>query len=600
MTATIRPAPVISVGAAGTPLPADVARRITRVVVDSHRHLPDMLEITFHDRDCTILREAGIRLGTVLTVSTTGLRDDELRTLLVGEVTAIEGVFAELNHTVVRGYSADHRLTRARRSATFLNSTDTDIARRVAANAGLRTSALDPTTTQHERVGQLNETDWDFLRTRAGETGFDFGVRDGRFFLEAGTAPTAPIPLAFPRDLRVFLPRVTAGNLTAEAEVRVWDPMAAEVVSATARTATSSVRLPGTDPAAVAGPFDGGRPVVSSPSPAGPAPVAGHVVTDRPQAGGAGLHAAAARAADQAAEHWGGTVAEAEGEAAGDPRLLAGVAIEVSGVPEVFCGRWTLTRARHVFDSADYHTQFEVSGRHDRSITGLVTGGRRGDRGRFPGLVCGIVSNIADPLGKGRVRVDLPLLAPGFETDWAPVAQLGAGSRSGAVFGHEVGDEVLVGFECADPRRPYVLGGLVNNHSTHSVGGTPVSAGKTHAAQVWRGLVSPAGNRLAFHDELPPSGGPPTAAEIVLGTAKGDVALVVDQVAGTVTVRCDPASGAGKVVVECGASGSVEVRAGAGGTVKVDGGRQLDLCAQAVRIAATGDVEIKGRQIKLN
>ncbi|MFC4857268.1 VgrG-related protein [Actinophytocola glycyrrhizae] len=594
--ATGRPVPAVSVGATGTPLPAHLAQRIARIVVDSHRHLPDMLEITFHDRDGTILDEAGIRLGTVLTVSAARAQDPTPHTLLVCEVTAIEGVYAESNHTVVRGYSADHRLMRARRSATFLNATDSDIARRVATGAGLRPETVDPTPTHHEQVAQVNQTDWEFLRSRATETGFDFGVRDGRFFLDTGGAPAPPVPLRCPHELRTFLPRVTAGNLAAEAEVRVWDPIAGKVVSATTPTAARSVDLPDTTAASAARPFAAQRQTPSASSPHGPEPVPGHVVTERPVANGAAIHASAAHTAGRVAEHWGDTFAEAEGEAKGDPRLRAGTVVEVSGVPKVFCGRWTLTRARHVFDQSDYYTQIEVSGRHDRSIIGLVTGTRHGERGRFPGLVCGVVSNIADPLGKGRVKVDVPLLAPGFQTDWAPVAQFGAGARGGALFGHEVGDEVLVGFECADPRRPYVLGGLVNDDSGYTLGGPAVRGGKTGTALVRRGFVSPSGNRLTFHDDQ----GAPRAAEIVLGTAKGDVALVIDQVAGTITVRCDPENGAGAVVVECGAGGSVDVRAGAGGSVTVDGGSRLDLSAQTVRIAATGEVAISGKQIKLN
>jgi phage protein D len=595
-TATGRPVPVVSVGGTGTPLPDHLARRIARLVVDSHRRLPDMLEITFDDRDGTLLDEAGIRLGTVLAVSSARVADPTPHTLLVCEVTAIEGVYAETTSTVVRGYSADHRLMRARRSATFLNATDSDIARELATGAGLRPDAVDPTSAHHEQVAQVNQTDWEFLRSRATEAGFDFGVRDGRFYLDTGSTPARPVPLRFPRELRMFLPRVTAGNLAAEAEVRVWDPMAGKVVSATTPTTTRSVDLPDTTAASAARPFGRPRRTPGPSSPHGPEPVAGHVVTGRPVANGAAIHPAAARAADRVAEHWGDTFAEAEGETAGDPRLRAGTVVEVSGVAPVFCGRWTLTRARHVFDRSDYYTQIEVSGRHDRSIIGLVAGGRDTDRGRFPGLVCGIVSNIADPLGKGRVKVDLPLLAPGFQTDWAPVAQLGAGARGGALFGHEVGDEVPVGFECADPRRPYVLGGLVNADSDYSVGGPAVRGGKTGSALVRRGFVSPSGNRLTFHDDQ----AAPRTAEIVLGTAKGDIALVVDQVAGTLTIRCAPESGAGAVVVECGDGGSVDVRAGAGGSVSVDGGARLDLSAQNVRIAATGEVAISGRQIKLN
>jgi hypothetical protein len=102
----------------------------------------------------------------------------------------------------------------------------------------------------------------------------------------------------------------------------------------------------------------------------------------------------------------------------------------------------------------------------------------RATRPTIDGVVCGVVSNCGDPLGKGRVKVTLPWLSPDFETDWAPSIQFCAGQRTGASFMPEVGDEVLLAFEFGDPRRPYVLGGMINNFTQWSVAAAgPISAG---------------------------------------------------------------------------------------------------------------------------
>ena len=239
---------------------------------------------------------------------------------------------------------------------------------------------------------------------------------------------------------------------------------------------------------------------------------------------------------------------------------------------------------------------------------GLASGGAgRATPPSIPGVVCGIVTNVGDPLRKGRAKVTLPWLSPMFESDWAPVVQFGAGKRTGAMFLPVVGDEVLVGFEFGDPHRPYVLGGVVNNHTAFSVGDEPVLGTGATSDVVWRGFTSPSGNRLAFHDQLPPEDGePPVASDLVLGTKNANLALSIDQVAGTVTLSCKPAppvsrNPAGHLTIECGDGGTVDIKAGSGGTVNIDGGASLNLRAQAaVKIESDGVVEIKGDIVKIN
>jgi phage baseplate assembly protein gpV len=319
-----------------------------------------------------------------------------------------------------------------------------------------------------------------------------------------------------------------------------------------------------------------------------------------------GSDAAVTEAANAYAQHAAGSFAEAEGQCLGDARLVAGATVDISGVPAPFAGSWVATAARHVFDGerGGYHTFFTVSGQGDRSFLGLTGGGAVDQNRTNPGVCCGIVSEIDDPLNLGRVKVVLPWLAPDYVTDWAPVVQLGAAKSSGARFLPEPKEQVLVGFEHGDLRRPYVLGSLLTKNSGEGadLGGPAVKPG-TPAAVIRRGIVTPSGNHLLFHDEVPPSGGTATASEVVLGTKDAKIALTLDQKAGTLKITCDPGSPSGTITIDCGG----DVILNAKGKLAITAGSELQLKGQAVKIAGTeveisGDAAVKvaGGVIKLN
>ena len=86
--------------------------------------------------------------------------------------------------------------------------------------------------------------------------------------------------------------------------------------------------------------------------------------------------------------------------------------------------------------------------------------------GRFYGLYPARVTDIKDPDSQGRVKVALPWAADaadgGRYEAWARLATLMGGNNRGSWFVPDVEDEVLVGFEAGDPRRPYVVGSLWN------------------------------------------------------------------------------------------------------------------------------------------
>jgi uncharacterized protein involved in type VI secretion and phage assembly len=78
------------------------------------------------------------------------------------------------------------------------------------------------------------------------------------------------------------------------------------------------------------------------------------------------------------------------------------------------------------------------------------------------GVVVGLVTNVDDKTGRGRIKVHFPWLAPDHESDWIRIATLMAGNGRGSFFMPEVNDEALVAFEHGDPRFPYVVGFIWN------------------------------------------------------------------------------------------------------------------------------------------
>jgi len=635
-TGAVRPS--ITVKALGAPMPLNsmVESRLLKTVVDSSLHRPSMFELTFLDRDGTTLTTAGIDIGTEIIVAVgSGATSEDLVT---GEVTAIEGDYDELVHyTVVRGYEQTHRLQKARRSRTFLDSTDGDIARRVADEAGLTIGTIEDTGVTHRYVAQVAQTDWDFLKTRASEIGFDVGVSGGEFFFKpapgmsaggiggalsdaASTLGLGCNILEFGENLRWFRPRVTSAGMVGESEVRVWDPETASVVSSTSSFTSETADID-VEPAALATAHGGALSLPAIPSiPFLPsflgASADAHAIVDRPLGRGSVTQSAADAVAAGIAEHVASSFAEAEGSAMNASGVVAGAKVTLKNVPSRFEGDWYVTSAQHTFDDSEgYQVRFEVSGRHDRSLCGLMTGSNpnRRQRGSIDGLVPGIVTNNIDDDAMLRVKVALPWLSPDFETDWARVAMPGLGESYGMIALPEIGDEVLVGFEFGDVRRAYVLGGLANGNTEIDLGGDPVKQGIPGGQVVKRGIVSRLGNKVLIDDDGDGSL-PPSTSGVTIGNGDDSITIHVDDVNKKIIISCDASTPPASIEIrQSGAGGSITIeQAGTGGSIEVTSAGNVTIEAAApgnltlkggtgVKIdGGTGMVELSGSMVKLN
>lgn len=157
---------------------------------------------------------------------------------------------------------------------------------------------------------------------------------------------------------------------------------------------------------------------------------------------------------------------------------------------------------------------------------------------RHPGVVIGIVKNLDDENGEGRIQVEFPWLGEGQRSAWAPVAVPLAGKRRGAFFMPEPEDEALVAFEHGDFDHPFIIGFLWNGEDR-----PPESDSKN------RIILTPGGHTLRFEDSdnakriiLKSSSG----HEIVLDdasqkttiTSAGNHSVTLDDTGRSVTVNC--------------------------------------------------------------
>jgi phage protein D len=578
----------------GTPLAADVEQLLATAYVDDSLHLPDLFVLRFRDPDRVVVAKTGVRVGATVRLSVVSTGTQAPVPMVTGEVTALEAEFdSGGTFTVVRGFDHAHRLFRGRRTETYTQMTASDIARKVAQRAQLRIGTVEATTTVFDHVTQGGVSDWQFLRGLAREIGYEVVVRDGQFSFRrplpataapdaAGRPVTDPLVLHMGTDLLRLRTVVTAAEQVTGVQARGWDVAQKRALVADAPARTSSAELPSVTPAGLADTF-GGRV---------------YVATDVPYRSQAEVDAAAGALAEQIA----GAFAELDGVARGNPELRAGTAIALDNLGAPFDGKYTITSSRHLYDATGgYTTAVAVTGRQERSLHGLTSGGAGPATG--VGVVIGQVSDVNDPQQQGRVQLTFPWLSEDHVSDWARTVQPGAGRDRGAMVVPEVGDEVLVAFEQGDVRRPYVLGGLYNGVDTPPP--APLDLIDPNSGAVnRRSVVSRRGHRIDLLDQDGRTEG------ITLSTAGDGLRLVMDATGTAVTVHSDGTvrvEGTKGVVVDA-ASSKLELKGGqidlssqrgvtidgGSGPVAVTAGQALSLTGTTTSLEGRAQTEVKG------
>jgi phage protein D/phage baseplate assembly protein gpV len=568
----------------GSPLPADAKALLVSAHVDDSLRLPDTFVLRFRDTERIVITKSGAKIGSKVKVSVASDGSASPEALIQGEVTALEAEFDSTGtYTIIRGYDQAHRLFRGRRTETYTQSTASDVATKVAQRAGLSVGKVESTSTVFDHLSQAGVTDWEFLEGLAKQIGYEIAVKDGKFDFrkpqKADAAPAGgkaaaenPLVLRLGTDLLRFRSLITAAEQVKEVQARGWDLAQKKAFVATSPAKTTSAVLATINPADIAKKF--GDPV--------------YVASDVAYRTQAEVDGAAAAIAEQIA----GAFAEFEGVARGNPKLFAGAAISIDNVGAPFDGKYTITTSHHRYEPiTGYTTSFSVTGRQERSLYGLTSGGSGSRMGQGP--VIAQISDANDPEKQARVKLTFPWLSDTYVSDWARTVQPGAGKDRGWMVLPEVGDEVLVIFEQGDIRRPYVLGGLYNGIDTPPSGGPKLIDGSSGAINR-RSMVSRRGHRIDLIDEDGRTEG------ITLSSTGDKLQLKMDHVDTKITLHSDGKiliEGKGGVMIDA-ANSKLELK-GSEVSITATSGVKIDGGSGAVNLSSTGEVALKGTTAKV-
>ena len=546
----------------GTVASPEVQADLLEVVVDQSLHLPSMFSLRLHCHDMKWLEDETFREGKKIEIF---YGERPAVKLLSAKIAGLEPDLREESPSlVIRGYALSHQLYRGRQRRSFNQVTDSDLATKLASDAGLRAGTIDSSSEVHEYVCQNNQTDAEFLQDRARLLGYELWVEDDALHFRRPASDGQPISLAWGDNLRSFSARLSTAEQVNEVEVRAWDPKQKREVVGRASQGNGAPEI---------GLAQAGADVARSAWGEAKLAIVNRVVSSQ---------GAADTLAQSALDSIAASFVEAEGTCDPNPEVKPGRQVEIKGVGRRFGGKYYVTQAVHVWNrDQGMTTSFTISGRHDSGLWSLLEDGAaaRND----PILAVGIVTNNRDPENMGRVKIKYPWFSDQNESDWARVVSPMAGSGRGLFFLPEVDDEVLVGFEHGDVHHPYVIGSLWNGQDQPPVSASQAVGGDGKVNQ--RVLKSRSGHTITLDD-----------------TAGGEKITIVDKTGSNKIVIASPDNSMeikvqGNLTIE--AQGKISIKGAAGVDVTTDAQLKLSGTAGA-ELSSNAQASVKGTMVEVN
>jgi phage protein D len=270
---------------------------------------------------------------------------NHLETLFSGEITGLEPDFPEKGTPTltVRAYDRRHRLMRKRKTLSFTNLKDSDIASKLGRESGLKPEVEDSKVVL-SYVLQHNQTDLDFLTSRARRIDYEVVVEDrALYFRHRKIEQDAALSLRLNIELVEFHPRLTTMGQVEEFIVHGWNPKDKKEIVARSGAGSEPTKMGG---------IDSGPTIVQQRfANTGSARVTMPVQSQKE--------------ADQMAKQGFSEMAlgyiRAEGVCIGDPRLRAGMVVKVEGAGKRFSGLYYLCSTEHRFSMGKgYRTSFSA------------------------------------------------------------------------------------------------------------------------------------------------------------------------------------------------------------------------------------------------
>lgn len=271
--------------------------------------------------------------------------ENELQTLIVGEITGLEPEFLEdeAPMLIVRGHDLRHRLLRGSQTKSFVQMKDSDIVSKIARDKGLTPKVAD-TKVKQEYVLQHNQTDWEFLQERADRIGYEVVVENKNLYFRPHQNDTEKVlTLTLKKDLLEFLPRLSTLNQVQQVELRAWLPKEKKEVTSKAGVGKEGGKMGGK----ISGAKEVDKAFGKSSTTVVNQPVFSKAEADQIVLG--------------QFKNMGIQYITGEGKCPGIPDLKAAKVIEIAGVGKRFSGLYYVTSVEHKYSHRQgYSTKFTV------------------------------------------------------------------------------------------------------------------------------------------------------------------------------------------------------------------------------------------------
>jgi phage protein D len=163
---------------------------------------------------------------------------DSSTSIYQGEVAGLEPIYkgGEKSRILIRGLNKMHLLLRKRKSMTFTDKTDEQILKQVVGDAGLSLEWKHEKSITYKHVYQHNQTDLEFLRTRAARLGCHVWCVGSKIFVkQPDLGSKSGIELKVDESskdapLRAFLPRISSAPILKKVTVKGWNPETKELI----------------------------------------------------------------------------------------------------------------------------------------------------------------------------------------------------------------------------------------------------------------------------------------------------------------------------------------------------------------------------------
>ncbi len=275
----------------------------------------------------------------------------------LGEITGLAASFPESGAPTltISGSSLQNRLRRQQVDKPFANVTDSDIARKIAELMHL-TVETDDTDITYPMVSPNNAHLFEFLKSRAKRIGYEFFVKEKKlYFRKPGYIKklTPDLTLEWGRNLMSFSFNLSTGKMHAQTLVQgsatAHGGDKTELVAKTT-AGSETVKMGDVSSSELAqSKFKDMTPIL----------ISEHDVANTKDAQTCVKAHRDAKSLD---------FITANGSCIGNPQLIAGIVIGISGIGKRYSGPYYVVSATHTIDANGYRTTFQAK-RNARNVT---------------------------------------------------------------------------------------------------------------------------------------------------------------------------------------------------------------------------------------